>query len=83
MTHCNINHQNNIQNVTDVHKEFFQSVTFYYILLTLWYFILDPFCTYLSLFRVIFLQIICLLQIFFISLHCISVSNWVRTVNKS
>ena len=35
MTHCNINHQNNIQNVTDAHKENFQSVTFYHILLTL------------------------------------------------
>ena len=52
MTYCNINHQNNIQSVTDIHKEFFQSVTFYYILLTFWYFIYDPFCTYLSLFRV-------------------------------
>lgn len=51
MTYCNINHQNNIQSVTDVHKEFFQSVTFYYILLTFWYFICNPFCTYLSLFR--------------------------------
>ena len=34
MIYCNINHQNNIQSVTDTHKEFFQSVTFYYILLT-------------------------------------------------
>jgi len=35
MTYCNINYQNNIQSVTNAHKEFFQSVTFYYILLTL------------------------------------------------
>lgn len=35
MTYCNINHQNNIQSVTDAHKDFFQSVTFYHILFTL------------------------------------------------
>lgn len=28
MAYCNISHQNNIQNVTDTHKEFFQSVIF-------------------------------------------------------
>jgi len=35
MTYCNINHQNNIQSVTNAHKENFQSVTLYRILLTL------------------------------------------------
>ena len=35
MIYCNINHQKNIQTVTDAHKNFFQSVTFYNILLTL------------------------------------------------